>query len=93
MSMFVVLEACWGRFFLLLGACRGHVGDWEALSDVSGSRTAPRDQLGSILDRFCVHLGGIWEPLGSHFGASCIFLEIFLGCQIHRYFEGASEAI
>ena len=79
MSMFVVLGACWGRFFYVLGACKAHFGAWEALSDVSGSRTAPRDQLGSILHRFCVHLGGIWEPLGSHFGGMLHLFGDFFG--------------
>ena len=67
------------EFFHVLGACKAHFGAWEALSDVSGSRTLPRDQLGSILHRFCVHLGGIWEPLGSHFGAILHLFGDFFG--------------
>ena len=44
-------------------------GAWEALSGFSGPRTPPREQLGSILGCFGAHLGGIWEPFVSHFGA------------------------
>ena len=68
-------------------------GAWEALPGCSGSRRRPRDHLGSILECFGAH----WESLGSHLGVvlvlCCNFLEIFLGCQIHPYLEGVSEAI
>ena len=68
-------------------------GAWEALSGFSGSRSRPRDHLGSILECFGAHLGGTWEPFGSSFGVMLQLLEIFLGCQIHSHLEGVSEAI
>ena len=97
------LEACWGRFFVVLGVLWGRFlvfwelvelifGAWEALSGFSGSRTRPRDHLGSILECFGAHVGGTWE-VGVVLLLCCNFLEIFLVYQIHPYLQGVSEAI
>ena len=56
----------------------------------SGRRWSPEGDLEVILAPKMVHFG---SHLGAMLVLCCNFLEIFLGCQIHPFLEGVSEAI
>ena len=78
-SFFVVLGVLWGRFLVFWELVELIFGAWEALSGFSGSRTCPRDHLGSILECFGAHLGGTWQAFGSSFGVMLQFFGDMFG--------------
>ena len=79
-----------GVNFHVLGACKVHFLGLRGFVCLLGAEDTFKRPTWE-------HFSAFWCPFGRHLGAilvlCCNFLEIFLGCQIHPYLEGVSEAI